>query len=77
MANSGSTNVVQHPLQATASAIGGSGGDPRTNRMSLLNGANDSAADTAAKITGVSQGGKREDDAQYFTDNEGHPWPDP
>ena len=77
MANTGSTNIAQHPLQATASAIGGSGGDPRTNRNSLLNGANDSAADTAAKITGVTQGGKREDDSQYFTDNEGHPWPDP
>ncbi|PGH26559.1 hypothetical protein AJ80_01688 [Polytolypa hystricis UAMH7299] len=29
------------------------------------------------RLTGVQQGGKRADDGPYFTDNEGHPMPDP
>ncbi len=39
--------------------------------------ANDGPAEIAAKISGVNLGGKREDDSAYFTNNEGHPWPDP
>lgn len=77
MANMGGTNPVQHPLQATASAIGAAGGDPRPNRSSLFMGANEGPADIAAKISGVNLGGKREDDAAHFTNNEGVPWPDP
>jgi catalase len=30
-----------------------------------------------AKVSGQVSGGKREDDAPYFTNNEGHPFPDP
>lgn len=77
MANMGATNPVQHPLQATASAIGAAGGDPRPNRSSLFMGANEGPADIAAKISGVNLGGKREDDSAHFTNNEGIPWPDP
>lgn len=68
---------MTHPLQATAQAIGAAGGDPRTNRASLFMGANEGPAEIAAKISGVNQGGKREDDSAYFTNNEGHPFPDP
>jgi catalase len=35
--------------------------------------ANDGSAVVAAKITGVIEGGKRKDDAPYFTNNEGIP----
>ncbi|KAI9811861.1 MAG: hypothetical protein M1827_005212 [Pycnora praestabilis] len=78
MANVGTSNPIQHPAQAVASAIGSSGGDPRaTQRSTLFQSANEGPAEIAAKITGVTQGGKREDDAPYFTNNEGIPWPDP
>ncbi|KAI4251702.1 MAG: hypothetical protein L6R42_008278, partial [Xanthoria sp. 1 TBL-2021] len=80
MANAGGSSLT-HPLRATAEAInqfqGAAGGDPRTNRTSLFMGANEGPAEIAAKISGVNQGGKREDDSAYFTNNEGHPFPDP
>lgn len=71
MASLAGNNPVQHPLQATASAIGAAGGDPRTNRASFFQGANEGPAEIAAKISGVNLGGKREDDSAYFTNNEG------
>ena len=77
MASLGGNNPIQHPLQATASAIGSSGGDPRGNRASHFMSANEGPAEIAAKISGVNLGGKREDDSEYFTNNEGIPWPDP
>lgn len=73
MASLGGKNPVQHPLQATADAIGASGGDPRSNRTSFMMGANDGPAEIAAKISGINLGGKRGDDSAYFTNNEGHP----
>ena len=76
MASLGS-NAAQHPLQATANAIGGATGESRSNRASHFMSANEGPADIAAKISGVTQGGKREDDSAYFTNNEAHPWPDP
>lgn len=77
MSNAGASSVIQHPLQATASAIAGAGVDARPNRTSLFQGANEGPAEVAAKVSGVVRGGKREDDATYFTNNEGIPWPDP
>ena len=77
MASLGGNNPIQHPLQATAAAIGGAGGDPRPNRASLFMGANEGPAEIAAKISGVNLGGKREDDSEYFTNNEAIPIPDP
>ena len=77
MSAAGATAAIQHPLQATASAIGSAGGDLRTNRALLFQSANEGPAEIAAKISGVSQGGKREDDAAYYTNNEDIPWPDP
>lgn len=77
MASLGGNNPFQHPLQATAAAIGAAGGDPRGNRASHFMSANEGPAEIAAKISGVNLGGKREDDSAYFTNNEAIPWPDP
>lgn len=78
MANLGGSNPLVHPLQATAQAIGASGGDPRlAQKMSHFQSANEGPAEIAAKISGVNTGGKRQDDSSYFTNNEAIPWPDP
>ena len=44
--------------------------------MSHMQSANEGPADIIAKVSGAVQGGKREDDGAYFTNNEGIPWPD-
>ncbi|EEP79991.1 hypothetical protein UREG_04833 [Uncinocarpus reesii 1704] len=68
---------MTHPVQAVSSAIGAAGFDPRAQQLtSLFQGANDGPAKVAARITGLQQGGKRADDAPYFTNNEGIPFPD-
>ncbi|OKL58326.1 hypothetical protein UA08_06400 [Talaromyces atroroseus] len=67
-----------HPLRAIGQAVGSAGIDPRVvQRSSLFQGANEGPARTAAKLTGVQEGGKRADDGPYFTNNEGIPFPDP
>lgn len=54
------------------------GADPRVIQWSShFQNANEGPATIAAKISGVNTGGKREDDAPYFTNNEGIPFPDP
>lgn len=74
---SGSNNPLQHPLQTVSAAIGAAGVDPRPLQNStLFQGANEGPAAVASKITGLKQGGKRQDDAPYFTNNEAIPWPD-
>ncbi|CAG8184445.1 unnamed protein product [Penicillium nalgiovense] len=70
--------MAAHPIQALGEAVGSVGVDPRAYQLSsLLQGANDGPARTAAQITGVQGPGKREDDSTYFTNNEGIPFPDP
>lgn len=70
--------MAAHPVQAIGKAIGQMGGDPRAlQRSSLFQGANEGPASVAAKLTGVSEAGKRADDGPYFTNNEGIPFPDP
>lgn len=64
MANAGGSNPIQHPLAATASAIGAAGGDPRGNKISHFMSANEGPAEIAAKISGVNLGGKR---GSYFS----------
>ena len=76
-ANTNQTDPLQHPLQATAMAIGGATGESRSNRMSHMASANEGPADIIAKVSGAVQGGTREDDGAYFTSNEGIPFPDP
>ena len=71
------SSMMQHPLRATAETIQASKGDTRPDRMSHFMSANEGPAEIAAKISGVNQAGKREDDSAYFTNNEGIPWPDP
>lgn len=76
-ANTNQNDPLQHPLQATAMAIQGAVmGEGRAPRMSHMASANEGPADIIAKVSGSVQGGKREDDGAYFTNNEGHPWPD-
>jgi len=76
-ANTNQNDPAQHPLQATAMAIQGAvQGEGRAPRMSHMASANEGPADIIAKVSGSVQGGKREDDAPYFTNNEGIPWPD-
>jgi catalase len=77
-ANSNQTDLAQHPLQATAMAIqGATTGESRAPRLSHMQSANEGPADIIAKVSGAVQGGKREDDGPYFTNNEGIPFPDP
>jgi len=67
----------QHPLRATAAAIGAQVvGEHRAPRLSHMQSANEGPADIIAKVWGVVPGGKRVDDAPYFTNNEGIPFPD-
>jgi catalase len=76
--NSNQFDPRQHPLKATAAAIGaGVQGERRAPRMSHMQSANEGPADIIAKVSGVVSGGKREDDSLYFTNNEGIPFPDP
>ncbi|KAJ5491027.1 hypothetical protein N7539_002594 [Penicillium diatomitis] len=66
--------MAAHPLQAIGQAVGSMGIDPRPEQLSsLFQGANDGPAKTAARLTGVQGPGKRQDDASYFTSNEGIP----
>ncbi|KAL2404164.1 Peroxisomal catalase 1 [Exophiala dermatitidis] len=69
---------MAHPIQAVQELAGAAGADPRPlQRTTVFQGLNDGPATLAAKITGVSKGGKREDDALYHTNNDGRPWPTP
>ncbi len=65
-------------MQALKEGLGAVGVDPRPlQRSSHFQSLNEGPAEIAAKITGLTSGGKRVDDGPYFTNNEGHPWPDP
>lgn len=76
--NSNQLDPRQHPLMAIGNAIGAEAqGERRSPRVSHFQGANEGPADVIAKVSGAQAGGKREDDGPYFTNNEGHPFPDP
>ncbi|KAM0276126.1 hypothetical protein ACHAQH_007052 [Verticillium albo-atrum] len=76
--NTNQVDPAQHPLRATAMAIGSQvTGERRAPRMSHMQSANEGPADIIGKVSGAVQGGKRDDDGAYFTNNEGHPFPDP
>jgi catalase len=49
----------------------------RAPRASHMMSANEGPMDIISKVSGHTKGGKREDDAPYFTNNEGIPMPDP
>lgn len=76
--NSNHLNPRQLPLQAIGAAINSQAqGERRPPCSSHMQGANEGPADVIAKVSGAEAGGKREDDGVYFTNNEGHPFPDP
>ncbi len=69
---------MTHPMQAMQELAGAAGADPRpVQRATLFQGLNDGPATLAARITGVTSGGKKEDNAPYLTNNDGIPWPTP
>jgi catalase len=75
--NSNQTSLLKHPIQATAMAVQSStNGESRGNRISHMMSANEGPMDIIAKVSGAVEGGKREDDGPYFTNNEGIPLPD-
>lgn len=51
-------------------------GEGRAPRLSHMASSNEGPADIIAKVSGAVQGGTRADDAPYFTNAEGIPWPD-
>lgn len=76
-------SVTQHPLDAIKQAIRGDasdsgtgGAEQRAPRKTHFQGANEGPADVIAKVSGHVSGGIRNDDAPYFTNHEGIPWPD-
>jgi len=76
--NSNQTNPLRHPLEAVqAVAKGASDGEARAPRAAHMGSANEGPADIIGKVSGVVQGGKRVDDSPYFTNQDGHPFPDP
>lgn len=77
-ANSNQNDPSQYPLEAISQGIQGAvAGEYRAPRQSHMGSANEGPADIIAKVSGAVQGGKREDDCPYFTNNEGIPFPDP
>jgi catalase len=78
MSNSNQHDLSQHPLEATAMAIASATkGENKGTRAFHMMSANEGPMDIISKVSGVTQGGKREDDAPYYTNNEGIPFPDP
>lgn len=76
-ANTNQNDPLQHPLEAISQGIQGAvQGESRAPRIAHMGSANEGPADIIAKVSGAVQGGKREDDGAYFTNNEGIPWPD-
>ncbi|KAH3920032.1 hypothetical protein HBH56_021900 [Parastagonospora nodorum] len=77
-ANTNHNDPMQHPLEAISQSIqGATQGEARAPRIAHMGSANEGPADIIAKVSGAVQGGKREDDGPYFTNNEGIPYPDP
>jgi catalase len=76
--NSNQHDLSQHPLEATATAIASAAkGENKGTRAFHMMSANEGPMDIISKVSGVTQGGKREDDGPYYTNNEGIPFPDP
>jgi catalase len=76
--NSNQHDFGQHPLEATATAIAtATKGENKGSRAFHMMSAKEGPMDIISKVAGVTRGGKREDDAPYYTNNEGIPFPDP
>ncbi|KAK8040838.1 hypothetical protein PG994_013845 [Apiospora phragmitis] len=75
--NSNQWSITQHPLESIKQTIASTTtAESRGNRVSHMQSANEGPADIISKVSGAMEGGKREDDGPYFTNNEGIPWPD-
>lgn len=71
-----SSNPISQPMQAAQQVMGAMSVDPRpTQRSSTFMNANEGPAAIISKVAGVTGPGNRADDAPYFTNNEGNPWP--
>lgn len=69
--NSNQTNPLQHPLETIASGIqGATSGEARAPRLAHNMSTNEGPADIIAKVSGHTQGGKREDDGRKFENTE-------
>lgn len=63
--NSNQMNPLQHPLEAIATGIqGATSGEARAPRIAHNMSTNEGPADIIAKVSGHTQGGKREDDGR-------------
>jgi catalase len=76
-ANANHNDPLQHPLEAISQSIQSVAGEARAPRQAHMGSSNEGPADIIAKVSGSVQGGKREDDGPYFTNNEAIPFPDP
>jgi len=71
------TSLASKATEKTSEAATNmTGVESRAPRMSHNMSANEGPMDIIAKVSGAVSGGKREDDAPYFTNNEGIPLPD-
>jgi catalase len=75
-ANTNQNDPLQHPLEAISQSIQSVTGEARAPRQSHMGSANEGPADIIAKVSGSVQGGMREDNGPYFTNNEGIPFPE-
>ncbi|KAF9055778.1 catalase [Panaeolus papilionaceus] len=72
------TNPLTHPIQTAQNALGAAGIDPRLGqKATTFMNANNGPAEIISRVSGVQSTHKAVDDAPYFTNNEGIPWPDP
>lgn len=71
------TSLASKATEKTSeTATNMTGVETRAPRMNHIMSANEGPADIIAKVSGAVSGGKREDDAPYYTNNEGIPLPD-
>jgi catalase len=69
-------DTIRRGVEQASTAMSQGGPEVRAPRASHMMSANEGPADIIAKVSGWSKGGKREDDAPFFTNNEGIPIPD-
>ena len=70
--NSNQFSITQHPLESIKQTIiaSSTAAESRGNRVSHMQSSNEGPADIISQVSGAVQGGKREDDGPYFTNNE-------
>ena len=66
-------DTLKRGVEQASTAMSQGGPEVRAPRASHMMSSNEGPADIIAKVSGAVKGGKREDDAPYFTNNEGIP----